>query len=65
MRLKLRIMNHSVMIFADHAIKNLFSREKDPIKIIQFKEIYEELEEVADSCQSVANVLETIIMKNA
>ncbi|MFJ8527169.1 DUF47 domain-containing protein [Bacillus sp. NPDC094106] len=48
-----------------HAIKHLFSREKDPIKIIQYKEIYEELEEVADSCQSVANVLETIIMKNA
>lgn len=48
-----------------HSIKHLFSREKDPIKIIQFKEIYEELEEIADSCQSVANVLETIIMKNA
>lgn len=48
-----------------HSIKHLFSREQDPIKIIQFKEIYEELEEIADSCQSVANVLETIIMKNA
>lgn len=48
-----------------HSIKHLFSREKDPIKIIQFKEIYEELEDIADSCQSVANVLETIIMKNA
>ncbi|MFX3625210.1 MAG: DUF47 domain-containing protein [Ectobacillus sp.] len=48
-----------------HSIKQLFSREKDPIKIIQYKEIYENLEEVADSCQGVANVLETIIMKNA
>ncbi|MDG4656041.1 DUF47 domain-containing protein [Ectobacillus antri] len=48
-----------------HSIKNLFSIEKDPIKIIQYKEIYENLEEIADSCQGVANVLETIIMKNA
>lgn len=47
------------------SIKNLFTVEKDPIRIIQYKEIYETLEEIADSCQAVANTLETIIMKNA
>ncbi len=47
------------------AVKHLFSTEKDVIKIIQFKEIYENLEDIADSCQGVANTLETIIMKNA
>lgn len=47
------------------SIKNLFAVEKDPIRIIQYKEIYESLEDVADSCQAVANTLETIIMKNA
>ncbi|MBS4202353.1 DUF47 domain-containing protein [Bacillus sp. FJAT-49732] len=47
------------------SIKNLFEVEKDPIRIIQYKEIYEELEEVADFCQSVANTFEAIIMKNA
>lgn len=47
------------------SIKHLFSVEKDPIRVIQYKEIYEELEEIADSCQGVANTLETIIMKNA
>ncbi len=47
------------------SIKHLFSVEKDPIRIIQYKEIYENLEDIADSCQSVANTLETIIMKNA
>jgi len=46
-------------------IKNLFSMEKDPIKTMQYKEIYENLEEIADYCQNVANTLETIIMKNA
>ena len=47
------------------SIKNLFTVEKDPIRIIQYKEIYESLEEIADHCQTVANTLETIIMKNA
>jgi uncharacterized protein len=47
------------------SIKNLFTVEKDPIRIIQFKEIYENLEEIADYCQTVANTLESIIMKNA
>ena len=47
------------------SIKNLFAVEKDPIRIIQYKEIYENLEEIADCCQAVANTLETIIMKNA
>lgn len=47
------------------ALKNLFALEKNPIKIIQYKEIYETLEEVSDRCLEVANTLETIIMKNA
>lgn len=47
------------------SIKHLFTVEKDPILIIQHKEIYETLEDVADYCQEVANTLETIIMKNA
>lgn len=47
------------------SIKHLFTTEKDPIRIIQYKEIYENLEDIADYCQSVANTLETIIMKNA
>lgn len=47
------------------SIKHLFTIEKDPIRIIQYKEIYENLEDIADYCQEVANTLETIIMKNA
>ncbi|WP_163102011.1 DUF47 domain-containing protein [Peribacillus alkalitolerans] len=70
----LDIRNHSIQIkdyestcdgILRQSIKNLFAVEKDPIRIIQFKEIYENLEDIADSCQTVANTLETIIMKNA
>lgn len=47
------------------SVKQLFINEKDPIRIIQFKDIYEQLEDVADYCQDVANTIETIIMRNA
>lgn len=47
------------------SIKQLFVKEKDPIKVIQHKEIYEMLEGITDSCQDVANTIETIIMRNA
>jgi uncharacterized protein len=46
-------------------IKSLFKRETDPIMLIKVKEIYEILEDVTDSCEDVANVLETVVMTNA
>lgn len=45
--------------------KHLFQVEKDPIQLIIYKEIYEQFEDVADSCEKVANTFEEIIMKNA
>jgi predicted phosphate transport protein (TIGR00153 family) len=47
------------------AIKELFEKQKDVIRLIQYKEIYELLENTADECQKVGKVLETVIMKNA
>ncbi|MED1863006.1 DUF47 domain-containing protein [Fictibacillus nanhaiensis] len=47
------------------AQRELFSTQTDPIKVIKYKEMYEVLEGIADSCQNVANTLESIIMKNA
>ncbi|KOO43903.1 DUF47 domain-containing protein [Priestia koreensis] len=47
------------------SIKNLFVIQKDPIQLIKIKELYEMLEDIADSCEDVANTLDTIIMRNA
>lgn len=47
------------------SIKQLFLNEKDPIRLIKFRDIYNQLEDIADYCQNVANTLETIIMRNA
>lgn len=48
----------------EKAIMNLFESEKDPVKIIKWKEIYEELETILDSCEKVANTVEEILVKN-
>lgn len=47
------------------SIKQLFTNETDPIRIIKYKDLYEQLESIADHCQDVANTIETIIMRNA
>ncbi|MHB1161167.1 MAG: DUF47 domain-containing protein [Chloroflexota bacterium] len=43
----------------------LFREESDVIKIIKWKEIYELLEKATDGCEDVADVLQTIVLKNA
>ena len=47
------------------SITELFQTEKDPIRLIIFKDLYEQLEDIADYCQNVANTIESIIMRNA
>ncbi len=47
------------------AIKELFARETDAIKLIKEKEILEMLEAASDKCQSTANVILSIFIKNA
>ncbi|WP_019639852.1 DUF47 domain-containing protein [Paenibacillus fonticola] len=46
-------------------IKELFSKITDPIVLIKKKEIYERLETTTDACEHVANMLESIIMRNS
>jgi uncharacterized protein len=46
-------------------IAELFDEEKDPIQIIKWKEIIEVMEEAFDKCEDVANVIETVTLKNA
>jgi len=48
----------------DDAIAKLF-KEKDPIKILMMKEIYDYLEIVTDKCEDVCLVIQDIVIKNA
>jgi uncharacterized protein Yka (UPF0111/DUF47 family) len=42
----------------------LFERENDPINLIKIKELLEVLETATDRAEDVANVLETVVLKN-
>ena len=47
------------------AVKELFEQEKDPIRIIKLKEIYEFLEQTTDYCEDVADALQNVQIKNS
>ena len=46
------------------AVSELFSSEEDPIAVIRWKDIHEQLEEAVDACENAADVLEAILVKN-
>jgi uncharacterized protein Yka (UPF0111/DUF47 family) len=46
------------------ALDQLFNK-KDAIEIIRYKNIYEFLEDTIDKCEDIANVIESIVVKNA
>lgn len=49
---------------AQQAIAKLFETEKDPINLIKAKELLEFLERATDKAEDVADVLETVVLKN-
>jgi uncharacterized protein len=49
----------------DLVIGRLFESGQDPLTIIKWKEIYQTAETVLDQCEDVANVVESILVKQA
>ena len=47
------------------AVARLFDEEKDPIMVIKWKEIYENLETATDRCEDVANIIEGVVVEHA
>ncbi len=69
-----RILEHCVEVnrleneadqLSREAIGRLFDGGYDPITLIKLKELLEILEEASDKAEDVANVLETVVLKNA
>ncbi|MEN9347521.1 MAG: hypothetical protein RLZZ77_1032 [Bacteroidota bacterium] len=56
--------NHADDLF-DQAIARLFSESNNPIEVIKLKEVLSNLETATDKCEDVANVLESILVKNS
>jgi uncharacterized protein len=59
-----KLENKIDRVFRD-ALGHLFDEIRDPVLVIKWKEIYEHLENASDKCEDVADVLDTIAIKNA
>jgi predicted phosphate transport protein (TIGR00153 family) len=58
------VENQADYVF-DRAVADLFLYERDAIKLIKYKEILAALETATDMCEDAANVMESILVKNA
>ena len=47
------------------SVVDLFDQEKDPIRLIKLKEVYEFFEATIDCCEDVADVLQNVVVKNS
>lgn len=46
-----------------HALSDLF-RTNDALRILKFKDVYEELERATDRCETVANIISDIVIRH-
>jgi uncharacterized protein len=61
---KLRELEDEGDRIARSAVAGLFRSGQDPVSIIRWKELHEQLEEAVDACENAADVLEAILVKN-
>lgn len=59
-----RLENEGDLVYRQ-ALTELFRSETDPIEIIKWKQIFDQLEDAIDACEAVANIIEGVVMKHA
>lgn len=59
-----KLENHGDQVHRK-ALSRLFKEETKPLEIAKWQEIFDRLEIATDRCEDVANVLESIVVKNA
>lgn len=47
------------------AVASLFRGNVDPIEVIKWKDVYDNMEECIDQCEAVAHVLESVVLKHS
>ena len=63
--IRINSMENQADYVFDRAVADLFLYERDAIKLIKYKEILAALENATDMCEDAANVIESILVKNA
>ena len=60
----LRELERRADVLYSDGLRTLFREEKDPIAVIKWMSIYEEMEACVDRCKDVADELEAVVVKN-
>jgi predicted phosphate transport protein (TIGR00153 family) len=61
---ELRDLEHEGDRVNREAVHELFSTSDNPMDVLRWKDIHEQLEEAVDACENAADVLEAILVKN-
>lgn len=62
---KIKLLEEEGDVVYAQSVARLFEVDNPPLEVIKWMEIYEKLEEAIDECEDVANVLESIALKNS
>jgi len=66
---KLLMENHRLEDRGDLVFKKsivrLFEKEKDPVNIIKWKDILENMESIMDRCKNLSNIIEGVVIKSS
>jgi predicted phosphate transport protein (TIGR00153 family) len=62
---EIHTLEHEADLMHREAVAQLFREQKDPIRVIQWKEILDLLEAATDAAEAVADVLEGIVLKHS
>jgi predicted phosphate transport protein (TIGR00153 family) len=58
-------LEHDADLVHRRAVEALFGNERDPIAVIKWKEIFDDLEAATDRAEDIANVLDSVVVKHA
>jgi hypothetical protein len=47
------------------ALSRLFKHEKDPMLVMKWRDVYDQLENATDVCEDVANIIEGVVLEHA
>jgi len=61
---EIHTLEHDADLLHADSVRQLFKDERDPIVIIQWKELFDLLEAATDAAEAVADVLEGIVLKH-
>ncbi len=62
---RIKRLEHDADEISRDMIQRLFEKETDVKELIKWKELYARLEDTADCCEDVANIIEGIVLKHA